>query len=438
MSLIGTHRVSMSGVATPPSTTRTACTTRTAGDVPRPTAWHVTRWADDPYSCGSWSVLRPGATPATRRTLAEPIDGRVVLAGEAVDRDQPTMVHGAYTSGLAAAEWAIASGGRTVIVVGAGTAGLAAARRLTDEGVDVLVLEARDRIGGRTHTVDLGGVAVDAGAAWVQQFARNPLARLAERLGLELVPTHFDQALPAAHDGPVGDVRAAFHAIDAAIDRDGGPLHEQVAHHLAGLSPADRRLTQYAIAGELLLEHGSALDQISPHGLDEDGAAPGDPWLPGGYRQLVDHLASGVDVHLRHPVKSIEWDLDGVVVDAIAADRCICTVPLGVLPSITFRPGLPQGHRDALGQLGMAAFEKAVLQFDERWWPVSPSGYLRWYDEPASWTEWLDLTDVVGVPTIAGLIAGPAVAAHHHGRSDEEVALAATAALARWSAAVSR
>jgi hypothetical protein len=84
----------------------------------------------------------------------------------------------------------------------------------------------------------------------------------------------------------------------------------------------------------------------------------------------------------------------------------------------------------------MAAFEKAVLQFDERWWPVSPSGYLRWYDTPPSWTEWLDLTDVVGTPTIAGLIAADAVAAHHDGRSDEDVALAATDALAAWAAAV--
>lgn len=404
---------------------------------PAPARWHVTRWLDDPYSRGSWSVLRPGASPADRRVLGEPIDRRLILAGEAVDREQATMVHGAYTSGLAAADWAIESGGRSVIVVGAGTAGLAAARRLADEGLDVLVLEARDRIGGRTHTVELGGVALDAGAAWVQQFPRNPMARLAESLGLRMVPTRFDDALAAAYDGPVGDVRAAYHALDAAIDRDGGRLDEQVAHHLAGLSPADRRLTRFAIEGELLLEHGSALDSISTHGLDEDGAAPGDPWLPGGYRQLIEHLASGLDVHLRHPVRSIEWDLDGVLVDEIAADRCICTIPVGVLPTIRFSPGLPTAHRDALGRLGMAAFEKAVLQFDERWWPVSPSGYLRWYDEPASWTEWLDLTDVLGVPTIAGLIAGPAVTAHHDGRSDHEVALAATAALARWAAAVS-
>ena len=384
-------------------------------------------------------MLRPGGTAAHRRTLGGPIDDRLILAGEAVDRDQATMVHGAHQSGLAAARWAIGSGGRSVIVVGAGMAGLAAARHLVDEGLDVVVLEARDRFGGRTHTIELGGARVDAGAAWVQQFPRNPLGRVAESLGLQLVPTHFDRALAAASDGPVGtagDVRAAFAALEAAIDRDGPPLVEQVRRHLDGLAPAARRLAQFAIEGELLLESGSRLEDVSTHMLDEDGAAPGDPWLPGGYRQLVDHLADGLDVRRNTVVRRVEWDADGVSVDWLAADRCICTVPVGALDAVTFSPGLPSGHREAIAHLGMAAFEKAVLQFDERWWPVSPSGYLRWYDSPPSWTEWLDLTDVVGTPTIAGLIAADAVAAHHDGRSDEEVALAATAALAAWAAAV--
>ncbi len=367
-----------------------------------------------------------------------PIDDRLILAGEAVDRDQPTMVHGAHASGTAAAEWAIASGARSVIVVGAGVAGLGAARHLADQGIDVVVLEARDRLGGRTHTIEFDGVPLDAGAAWIQQFSKNPLGRLAEALGLRLVPTHFDQALAAAADGEVGDVRAAFAALDAAIDRTGPPLDEQVARYLALLSPADRHVARFAIEGELLLEAGTALTDVSPQMLDEDGVAPGDPWLPGGYRQLIEHFAIGLDVRLDTAVRTIEWDVDGVSADWLAADRCICTVPIGALDAISFVPGLPPEHRDALEHLGMAVFEKAILRFEHRWWPASPSGYLRWYDSPTSWIEWLDLTDVVGTPIIVGMIAADAVRAHHVGRSDEEVAMAATDALAAWVAAVER
>ena len=84
----------------------------------------------------------------------------------------------------------------------------------------------------------------------------------------------------------------------------------------------------------------------------------------------------------------------------------------------------------------MGQLEKVVLQFDERWWPVSPSGYLRWYDTPASFGEWLDLTDAVGTPTVAGLIAADALERVFAGRSDEEIALAACDALQSWADAI--
>ena len=70
--------------------------------------------------------------------------------------------------------------------------------------------------------------------------------------------------------------------------------------------------------------------------------------------------------------------------------------------------------------------------------PKAPSGYLRWYDEKPSWGEWLDLTDGSGEPTVAGLIAANAIDRWHRGRPDEEVAVLATDALARWAAAVRR
>ena len=77
-----------------------------------------------------------------------------------------------------------------------------------------------------------------------------------------------------------------------------------------------------------------------------------------------------------------------------------------------------------------------MLRFAERWWPVAPSGYLRWYDTPPSWGEWLDLTDGVGVPIVAGLIAGDAVERHHGRRSDAEIAHAAASAFGHWADAL--
>jgi monoamine oxidase len=104
-----------------------------------------------------------------------------------------------------------------------------------------------------------------------------------------------------------------------------------------------------------------------------------------------------------------------------------------LLRNITLVPRLPASHIDALAHISVGVVEKVLLRFDRRWWPADGNGYLRWYDEPASWGEWLDLTDGVGAPVVAALIAGDAVRRHHHGRHDGEVALSAARALRRWA-----
>ncbi len=71
-----------------------------------------------------------------------------------------------------------------VVIVGAGIAGLAAASRLTAAGIDYVVLEARDRIGGRLHTIDLAGTPVDLGGSWIHHPIGNPMSALCDELGV--------------------------------------------------------------------------------------------------------------------------------------------------------------------------------------------------------------------------------------------------------------
>lgn len=415
----------------------------------RPLAWHVSHWTDDPYSRGAWSVVLPGGSPADRAAAGRPVDGRFVLAGEATHPDQAAMTHGAWEEGERAARWAIETGADSVIVIGAGFSGLSAARALVARGVDVVVLEARDRVGGRAHTVDLTidtddePVLADLGAAWLQQYARNGLARRAEELGLELVPTSFDRPLAAAVDGAPGDVGATLARLAAAVPGDDPrPLAESLASVLARMDPDERRTAQFAIDLDLVLEAGVELDRLSAWAFHEPGVGADDHWMPGGYVRLLDDALRGrgapFDVRLATPVEGVRWDSAGVEVQAadghrLRADACICTVPIGVLPHLRLDPGLPAGHLAALSRLALGSVEKVVLRFAERWWPRPPHGYLRWYDRPASWGEWLDLTDGVGEPVVAGLVAGDAVHRHHAERSDEEIALAAAAAFERWA-----
>jgi len=98
-----------------------------------------------------------------RVALAE-ATGRLHFAGEATSSTAPATTHGAYESGRRAATELVDSTG-PILVIGAGFAGLAAARTLTDAGRDVIVVEARDRTGGRAHTVMLDGTPADATVA---------------------------------------------------------------------------------------------------------------------------------------------------------------------------------------------------------------------------------------------------------------------------------
>ena len=401
----------------------------------QPTAWHVTHWCDDAYCLGAYSTLLPGGRPQHRHVLGECLDGRLVIAGEACNPKAPAMTHGAWDDGIRAARLAVQTGARRVIVIGAGCAGLGAARHLRANGVDCVVIEARERIGGRTHSLQLGEVTVDVGAAWLQQFADNALAREAVHLGLTMVATDFSQPLSAASDGPVQGINEAWQALRQGVDRS-LPLATGIERYLAGLEPVQARATRYAIDGNLIIEACLPLTQLSVESLDEEGVGNEDRFLPGGYRQIIEHLASGLDIRLGQPVSQIDWRDGELRINDERGDFCICTVPLGVLKTLRFLPELPPAQRDALAHLGMGKLEKVVLQFDQRWWPRSPTVYLRWYDTPASWIEWLDLTDTVGKPTIAGLIAADALEREFAGRSDKEIALAARDALQAWAKAI--
>ncbi|MCJ7670625.1 MAG: FAD-dependent oxidoreductase, partial [Acidimicrobiia bacterium] len=140
-----------------------------------------TRWASDPFTHGSYSFIGVGASSDDRRDIGEALGDdkvdRVFFAGEATSVANAATVHGAYESGLRAARDVgdEAEDGATVVVIGAGVSGLSAARRLDQMGYDVVVLEARDRIGGRVWTDRSIGHPVDLGASWIHGIDGNPL-----------------------------------------------------------------------------------------------------------------------------------------------------------------------------------------------------------------------------------------------------------------------
>jgi monoamine oxidase len=409
---------------------------------PRPVEFAVSRWGEDPWSRGSWSLIGRDGSPADRSALGEPIGRRLRIAGEATHATRSGMTHGAYEQGVAAATGAAEAGHSRVAVVGAGMAGLGAARELVARGVEVRVWEARDRVGGRTAGVTLGGTGFDLGANWLQQYDENVLARLAEELGLTTVATDFNDPLVLGPEPSGGGDLSGGHGLSA-----GGDLGEELRGRLAGAAegasiadvlddwlrdphPWTREAVRRLVDAEIVMDAGAPLDRMSARHGFEAGVGEGDRWIIGGYRLLVDHLAGGLDIRLRQAVRGIQVYGDGVLLtgddDTLRADAVIVTAPVSVLGRIAFTPPLPSTHLAALGRLGMGRVEKVLLRFDERFWPRHESGYYRIHGPgDGCMSEWLDATAADGVPTLVGLFAGPWLEALWAG-TDAEVAARTT------------
>jgi len=173
--------------------------------VPDPIDYVISRWRKDRFARGSYSFLAVDAKPEDRAVIAKPTGGRLFFAGEATHSDFPATVHGALLSGQRAAAEIIAQDVESVIIIGAGVAGLAAAKHLVAAGRDVQVLEARDRIGGRVWTDRSLGVPLDMGASWIHGVRRNPLTDLADELDIKRATTDYGNHIVRDVQGRIVD-----------------------------------------------------------------------------------------------------------------------------------------------------------------------------------------------------------------------------------------
>ncbi len=307
-----------------------------------------------------------------------------------------------------------------VIVVGAGVSGLTAARDLASSGAAVTVLEARDRIGGRTWTADVAGAPIDLGGSWIHGPRHNPLADEVR-----------DAGLTWANDGVWGTGLTVFVEGEGwaptdiattlvAVQHDFDPAEATEAlaadanyTDAAEWYVADRRLTgRQADVARFGIEWLEAALNIAalPSTVSVSGTAGyevhggGNVMIRGGYVELVEHLATGLDVRLGQPVTTIEHGDDGCVVttavESFHCDRVVVTVPVSVLQRrhIAFRPEVPD-HHAAADRLRMASLEKAVFRFDAQFWPAA-ARRMTFVSDDHRFPTWIDTTHHAGRPTL--------------------------------------
>nr|WP_231987493.1 NAD(P)/FAD-dependent oxidoreductase [Mycobacterium sp. E2238] len=302
---------------------------------------------------------------------------------------------------------------RSVLVVGAGMAGLSAARSLADAGWPVRVIEARDRIGGRVHTDRDWGVPLEMGASWIHGTADNPLVQLARQAGAQLVTTDYyswaklviDPKLPPLDYDPT--LWRVF-VERARYQVDSGSLAAAVnaAAGGAALSTSDRAQLAFYLTTEIEDEFAADADQLSAITFDEGDYSGGDQAvITNGYDAVPRLLADGLRVELNTPVTAIARRDDSVVVRTkdrtFQGPAAIVTVPLGVLKAgaIAFDPPLPGPHRRAVDALGFGVLSKSFFRFNRRGWTVGNAFYQYLAADSGPWAQWFSL------PAAAGPIA---------------------------------
>lgn len=247
-----------------------------------------------------------------------------------------------------------------VVVIGGGAAGIAAARRLHDAGVDCLLIEARQRLGGRAWTID-GDVPVDLGCGWLHSAERNPWVEIAQAQGR------------AIDRSPPPWTRPLFNSAYSAADRaDFVETLEAFRHRVGefGDTEPDRPASAFVdpsgrwaklIDAVSTYYSGVELDRVSARDLGRY-ADDGVNWrIPQGYGATIAAHAAGLRIMLGCPVHRVDHGGRRLGIETadgtVTADAAIVTLPTSLLAEerLAFAPALPEKTEAAAGlPLGLA------------------------------------------------------------------------------------
>lgn len=273
------------------------------------------------------------------------------------------------------------SNGKTVIIIGAGISGLAAAKKLKEKGFNVIVLEAQDKVGGRLRTNRTLGVGFDEGASWIHGINGNPITALAQQAGMNTYQT-IDDSRKSFDTG--GVLRSAttydnaedelYSILNSMMNNGSSSQSFETVFNNLYPSKANDRLWKFLLSTYVTFDCGD-LNNLSSLLYNEGEEFGGiEKIATNGYDTIANYLANGINIQLNQRVSKIDYSTDKAKVThngtITEADYVLVTVPLGVLKSgnIQFVPTLPTAKQTAIQKVGMNCVNKFLLTWNTAFW----------------------------------------------------------------------
>ncbi|KAF8404615.1 hypothetical protein HHK36_009502 [Tetracentron sinense] len=326
-----------------------------------------------------------------------------------------------------------------VVIIGAGLAGLAAARHLISLGFKVRILEGRNRPGGRVRTRKMNGegVVADLGGSVLTGMNGNPLGVLARQLGFplhkvrdtcplylpngEAVNSEMDSRIEVSFNQLLDEVcklrKGMLEEVNSVDVSLGTALEAFRRTHKIAEDPQEQMLLNWHLAN-LEYANASLLSDLSMAFWDQD-----DPYemggdhcvIPGGNGRFIHALAENLPILYGRTVESIRYGVDGVMVYAgeqvFHGDMVLCTVPLGVLKrgSLEFVPELPQRKKDAIQRIGFGLLNKVAMLFPYDFWGGGIDTFGHLTEDSSMRGEFFlfyNYSSMSGGPLLVALVAG--------------------------------
>jgi len=287
-----------------------------------------------------------------------------------------------------------------VIIIGAGAAGLAAARDLSGSGKSIVLLEARERFGGRIFTIHApdAPLPIEFGAEFIHGEAKDTFTIVdAAALLAYDIPTHFAWS----SDGELQDIPHFWTSINRILKRIPARARDlsfaEFIKRQKNLSPRDRKMALNFAEG-YNASHAERISAASLRVADKEEEAPKQHRIADGYDALVEWLRAGIDpsrslIRLGTEVTHIAWRRGSVEAqtrrgETFHARAAVITIPIGVWKSanaIRFDPPLAEKQR-AIKKLEVGHVVKIVFRFRERFWDFDNNFIVS--DDPYMPTWW--------------------------------------------------